>query len=344
MNHPKSGHQGSPELPPHGHDGHGDGASEPKKSPDSASAEQQFAPDGQPVGGKPVQSRHEVPAHPTTEGVGKRHGQQPADLADPRQSKDILPIIRGWDYEAGSINVRKVHGADGQPKLQMRLDLGLLQMEMNGRPDGRRPFGYESLLEYHEKKLADHRRRTGSEDGFELSTSECQSLREEAVMYYQRYLSLFVLEEFPGVVRDTARNLKVLDLCNRFAIDDDDRMVLEQYRPYITMMNARAKASIHVKEKRYREALTCIDAGLSIIRDFFERFGRPEAFGHANEVKLLKRLARSIRKKLPVDPMKRLRKRLDRAVREERYEMAARIRDKIAALKGQPEGPPSAHG
>ena len=36
-------------------------------------------------------------------------------------SKDIGPLLKGWDYEPGTINVRKVNGADGSPKLQMRL-------------------------------------------------------------------------------------------------------------------------------------------------------------------------------------------------------------------------------
>src|SRR6476646_8876846 len=98
-------------------------------------------------------------------------------------SKDITLVLKGWDYEPGTINVRKINGADGQPKLQMRLDLGLLQMEMNGRPDGVRPHGYESLLEYFENKLSDHRRRNGTELGFQITNSDCQSLREEAVMY-----------------------------------------------------------------------------------------------------------------------------------------------------------------
>ena len=102
-------------------------------------------------------------------------------------SKDITPVLRGWDYEPGTINVRKVSGIDGSPKLQMRQDLGLLQMEITGRPDGRRPHGYESLLEYFETQLADHRRRNqGSEDGFHLSRNQCQSLRDEAMMYYWR--------------------------------------------------------------------------------------------------------------------------------------------------------------
>src|SRR5271155_1031351 len=71
------------------------------------------------------------------------------------EGKDIGPLMRGWDYESGTINDRKIHGNDGQPKLQMRLDLGLLQMEMTGRPDGVRPHGHESLLEYFEHQLQD---------------------------------------------------------------------------------------------------------------------------------------------------------------------------------------------
>jgi hypothetical protein len=244
-------------------------------------------------------------------------------------SKDITPMLRGWDYEAGTVNVRKISGADGQPKLQMRLDLGLLQMEMEGRPDGSRPHGFESLLEYYEAKLEDHREKNGTELGFHLTRSQCQSLREEAVMYYHRYLSLFVLEEFVGVVRDTARNLRVLDLCAEFASDEQDRLVLEQYRPYIIMMNTRAAASLDVKDERYQPALRKVEDGLDQIKEFFIRFGQEDAYADSNEVKVLKRFAREIRRKLPVDPLRKLKSQLDKAVKEERYEDAARLRDEL---------------
>jgi hypothetical protein len=244
-------------------------------------------------------------------------------------SKDITPVLKSWEYEAGTINVRKVTGLDGQPKLQMRLDLGLLQMEMNGRPDGERPNGRESLLDFYEEQLRDHTRKTGAVTGFALTNEQCQSLREEAVMYYHRYLSLFVLEEFPGVVRDTDRNLRVLDLCGKFATDEQDRLILEQYRPYITMMNARAQASIQLEHKQYAEAIKYVEEGMEKIREFYERFGQEEAFAKSNEARVLKRFSREIQRKLPVDPMERLRRKLERAVREERYEDAARLRDEI---------------
>jgi hypothetical protein len=244
-------------------------------------------------------------------------------------SKDITPLLKGWDYEPGTINVRKVTGLDGTPKLQMRQDLGLLQMEMTGRPDGVRPNSCESLLEYYEGELRAHKGRNGTELGFHLTGEQCAELREEAGLYYHRYLCLYVLEDFPGVVRDTARNLRVLDFCNKFAVDEQDRLVLEQYRPYITMMNARAAASIQFRDKKFSEALAIVNDGLENIKEFFTRFGQPEAFQQANEVKILKHLARDIRKKLPIDPIAKLQTQLDKAVKSEHYEEAARLRDEI---------------
>src|SRR5947207_315063 len=145
-------------------------------------------------------------------------------------SHDLRRILAGWEYEPNQITVRKVTGDDGTIKIQMRLDLGLLQMEVSGRPDGMRPHGYESLLTYHEHRLQKHIDKNGTGLGYELSPEECQALREEAVQYYHRYLAEFVLEDFAGVQRDTARNLRVLELCRDQASEEYDRAALEQYR------------------------------------------------------------------------------------------------------------------
>ncbi len=116
-------------------------------------------------------------------------------------SLDLRRILAGWEYEPNQITVRKVTGDDGSIKIQMRLDLGILQMEVSGRPDGQRPHGFESLLAYHENRLQKHVDKNGTELGIELTPDECQGLREEAVQYYHRYLAEFVLEDFAGVQR-----------------------------------------------------------------------------------------------------------------------------------------------
>ena len=62
---------------------------------------------------------------------------------------DISPLLDQWDYEPGQIVVRRFKAKDGMEKIQLRVDLGLLQMNAIGRPDGKKPFGHESLLEHY---------------------------------------------------------------------------------------------------------------------------------------------------------------------------------------------------
>jgi hypothetical protein len=301
-----------------------------ERTPDKPEKRERQPEPRQPEARQP-EPRQPVPRQP----LDRPTSQRPSKERASKPSKDITPLLKGWDYEPGTINVRKIFGIDGEPKLQMRLELGLLQMEMTGRPDGVRPHGCESLLEYFQNQLDEHTKRHGTELGFHLTADQCQSLREEAEMYYRRYLSLFVLEDFPGVVRDTDRNLRLLDFCGKFAVEEQDRLVLEQFRPYIIMMKARASASIAFKDKSYSDALKTVADALESIREFFTTMGQAEAFGQSNEVRVLKRIARDIRKKMPVDPMQKLQSQLDRAVKSERYEDAARIRDEIRRKSGQ---------
>jgi protein-arginine kinase activator protein McsA len=99
------------------------------------------------------------------------------------------------------------------------------------------------------------------------------------------------------------------------------------------MMNARAQASVFFRDQQYAQALESVEAGVERIREFFARFGEEKAFRRSNEVKVLRRFAREIRRKMPIDPLRRLQIRLDRAVKAEQYEIAARLRDEIEAMK-----------
>src|ERR1700733_7285014 len=48
-------------------------------------------------------------------------------------SLDLNDLLRDWPHEPGQLKVRKIVGADGRDKLQLRIDLGLIQMETTGR-------------------------------------------------------------------------------------------------------------------------------------------------------------------------------------------------------------------
>ena len=93
-------------------------------------------------------------------------------------SLDLNTILKDWPYESGTVKVRKITGLDGREKLQLRVDLGVLQMEITGRPDGRRPHNCESLLEYHRKRAIRGRNRRARLTS--LAPSNAQSCNRKA--------------------------------------------------------------------------------------------------------------------------------------------------------------------
>ncbi len=241
--------------------------------------------------------------------------------------RDLRTIIEGWNYEPGKISVRKIIGRDGREKIQTRIDLGVLQLECNGRPDGRRPHDCESLLEYHERRLREHVAIYGSDEDFMLSPEECQALRHEAYLYYQRYLSLYVLEEYDGVQRDTARNLRVIDLCTRYAATERDRAALRPQRAYVMMMLRGARAQLALSNGLPDVALRIVDEGIAGLENLATD---DEADPYRAEARTLHALRREILDRLPEDAPARLRAELELALATEDYERAAELRDRLA--------------
>ena len=119
----------------------------------------------------------------------------------------------------------------------MRIDLGLIQMELSGRPDGERPDGHESLLEVFEAKA---QAALEAGDAYSLDAESCALLMREGLQYYHRYLSAFHLERFDLVSRDTERNLRLFRFVAKYAARQRDKIEFDQYRPYVQMMHTRA--------------------------------------------------------------------------------------------------------
>jgi len=251
---------------------------------------------------------------------------------------DISDILADWPYEHGQVTARRIRGDDGRDKIQLRLDLGLLQLDASGRPDGQRPHGYESLLDYYEHQLRRYKKAHGSDEGFELDEKACELLRAEAVMYYHRYLAEFVLEDFGAVERDTMRNVRLMDFCTRYAEAESDRYALEQYRPYVIMMCARARGRGALRDNRPKLALSAIEKGIEDIQAFYNRFGQEKLVSKAGVIAILRAMAREIKATVPADPVEKLKRRLDHAVQQERYEDAAALRDRLRRISKSSPG------
>ena len=243
--------------------------------------------------------------------------------------RDLRGILDGWEYEPGKISVRKIIGRDGREKVQTRIDLGVLQFELKGRPDGLQPHGYESLLERHENQLVAHIEEYGTDADFVLTPEQCRDLRHEAYLYYQRYLSLFVLEEYEVVAEDTARNLRAIDFCRRYGASEYDRDVLESQRAYVIMMNVRARASHALENEAYDAALSIVKTGTAEIRK--AKKPSDEAFDADGdrELDVLHELRDEILAKMPDQAPAKLRWALEAAIASEDYERAAELRNRL---------------
>jgi Helicase subunit of the DNA excision repair complex len=245
-------------------------------------------------------------------------------------SLDLNDILKDWPHENRAIKVRKIMGLDGRQKLQLRIDLGVLQMELTGRPDGMRPHGCESLLTFHQLRAA--RARANSED-YHLTPEQCAELQQEGIQYYHRYLSLFQINDFHGVVRDTQRNLDLFDFVDAYTQRDELSWTLQQFRPYVLMMNTRAKASIFLGQGKFPEAIVEIKRGREAIAAFFQKSHFPELAAKSSELHFLDEWLDEVSAKRPRSKLEIMESEMETAVAKELYERAAEIRDAIARLK-----------
>ena len=244
--------------------------------------------------------------------------------------KDIQPLLDDWQYDPEKLCVRRIKGEDGREKIQLRIEMGILQMEISGRPDGQRPHGSESLLSFYQQQALESK---GSEDeGFLLDAEACMLLQMEALQYYHRRISFLELGEYKRAQEDAGRNLELFDFVKEYAADEEDRIVLEQYRPFVIGHRVRAAVLQNLEEENFDLALGEIEDGIEEIRGFFKEFDRPDLVDESEEITFLKEWAEEIRKDQPRSLLQDLKDQLREAVALEDFERAAELRDRLRAM------------
>lgn len=241
---------------------------------------------------------------------------------------DLNTLLEGWPHEPGQILVRKIRGVDGREKIQLRLDLGLIQMETAGRPDGTRPHGRDSLLTWHQEQA---QAAVEAGDAYALSAEDCGELHQEAVQFYHRYLALFQLEDFAGVERDTRHNLDLFAFVSDHVPREEMSAPFEQFRPYVLMMHTRAQASLELERGAVAAAIDVIERNRDEILRIIK--SRPEPLDTCPEVEFLSEWLQELRSKRPLSKLEQLQREMERAVEAEAYERAAELRDAIRAFQ-----------
>lgn len=166
---------------------------------------------------------------------------------------DLRGFLNSWPYDPDH-NVRVTLGADGREIILVRQPMGLETYEADGRPDGLQPHGMESDLELHLVRFA-AALRTGSEALFRLAAADCAELFHEAALYRSRCAHFFHARDWVRMQRDTLRNLRLMDFVKQYAEHDEDRVILEQWRPATIRIEAASRAMILLQNEQNQEAL-----------------------------------------------------------------------------------------
>jgi hypothetical protein len=255
-------------------------------------------------------------------------------------SQDLDSLLGEWPYTFGEVSARRAHGADGRPVLQLRVDLGVLQMEVAGRPDGVKPEGYET---YHDFLLA---RSLAEGEAFQLSEERCGEIDREFVQYYHRRVAWLALREFREAVADADHTLALMDFCASNAPDEEWIDLHEQYRPFVLFHRTQAEALAELEAGDPEQAVAAIDAGIAVIERVLAELDEEdegELDGEFDEAEIaddgdelgddefiakLRDLRGSILAEYELQGS--LTSQLADAIAREQYELAAELRDRIA--------------
>jgi len=241
---------------------------------------------------------------------------------------NIDKILENWKFDPTALMVRKGVGDDGRGVLQMRIDLGVMQLETDGRPDGSKPGGFDTVYD----KLFHETLERGEE--FEMDDQRCFEVDREFVQFYHRRICWLQLKEYANAVRDADHTLKLMDFCRTHSPDENWTLSHEQYRPFVMFHRIQASAFSVIEEENGGEAaIEEINTGLEKLRVIFEEFGAEEQFEDEELVQRLSELREEFRKKYQVGQT--LNEKLADAVEKEQYELAAQLRDELDRKKLQ---------
>lgn len=239
---------------------------------------------------------------------------------------DMTELLRDWPHEPGTLQARIIEAGDGSRKLQVRLDLGIIQMEMDGRPDGQSPEGYASLLDLHKARAAE------DPGEYSLDEEECAALQAEGIQYYHRYVSLLHLEEYEPVIRDTRRNLDLFDFVEEHADDPGHAEALTQFRPYVLMVHVRARAALAADRDSMAAAMAILSDGRRELLRLHGHDETAEEYEGIPELSALDEWAADFLMDRPLSRRDRMLREMDEAIEAEAYERAAELRDELRAL------------
>jgi hypothetical protein len=250
--------------------------------------------------------------------------------------------IQGWPYdpEPGEVIAREVQARDGRTVVQIRIELGVLQLEVSGRPDGARPHGFATYLDYLRYRAAARGNApaggaaaaTPTDSPWRMGPEHCTEADREFVQFAHRRVAWLALMRYDRALRDADHTLALMDFIAEHGISEEYIEGHKQSRGLVLFHRSQAAAALALERRRPDEAIDIVREGMALIgrhQDESSSDGDPDGMPDQALIEQLMVLEQEIRKNFAVG--KTLREQLDEAVAREDYECAARLRDQIRA-------------
>ena len=219
---------------------------------------------------------------------------------------DLTDLLAQWPHDPHETSVRLLEGQDGRPILQIRLDLGVLQLEMTGRPDGQ-----PSVLP--------------KEAGDTLNAELAAAVAGEISQYDTRTRALMLLGEFGLAAQDADHMVSA----SRTLLESGHHEHTVALLAHSLTLRSRAMAEASLATQRPDLARMALDRGLEEL----EALLGVDALSSSNEAQLLNGMRDLLVPRLPASQRAELQERLRLALAAENYELAAILRDELRLMR-----------
>jgi hypothetical protein len=252
--------------------------------------------------------------------------------------RDIDDALQGWPYdpEPGEVVAREVRARDGRMVLQIRVELGMLQLELEGRPDGVRPHSFASYLDYLRHRAAARGLSPGGKaPSWTMEPIHCAEADREFAQYSHRRVAWLSLQRYDRALRDADHTLALMDFVRRHGPPGDYVDSHEKFRGLVHFHRTQALVALALERRKPEEAIDAVHDGVDKLlahQTFWTAEHEAEEAVNDPLIEQLRVLETEIRKNFAVS--KTLKEQLDEAVAIEDYERAARLRDLIRLRGG----------
>jgi hypothetical protein len=149
-----------------------------------------------------------------------------------------ISILDNWRETYKDMDVQAYTAEDSTPKLIIDMQTGKFIFETTGRPDGLKPYKFDSFWDFLKGKEIEAIDKSVS---FVLTKDDVVHLCQEMLLYHIRSLAFARLDRFTESHLDAFRNLQVLNYTHFRKVEEEAMSVLKQVR-FLTL-------------KRYYEAV-----------------------------------------------------------------------------------------